>query len=242
MANKFYGVRTGRIPGVYGTWDECKEQVDKFPGAQYKSFKSREEAEDYVAGKETPEPVKKEQDGIDPWSLEVPDSVSDDTAYAFVDGSFNIATKTYGYGGFLVSPVVNGKRNVFELSGAGSDTTMAGMRNVAGEVLGTIAATEAAAARDYKKLMIFYDYLGIEQWATGKWNTYKPGAASYKMRMDVLKESFGMDISFKHIDAHTGIAGNELADRMAKKAVGLRIEKQYQEFLDKGLSDAEPSL
>ncbi|KAM9316098.1 ribonuclease H1 [Gastrophryne carolinensis] len=44
----FYAVRTGRKPGVYNTWDECKEQVDRFPAARYKKFASEEEAWNFV--------------------------------------------------------------------------------------------------------------------------------------------------------------------------------------------------
>lgn len=47
-ARMFYAVRKGRSPGVYGTWAECKEQVDKFPAARYKKFASEEEAWKFV--------------------------------------------------------------------------------------------------------------------------------------------------------------------------------------------------
>ena len=42
---KFYAVWTGRKPGIYTSWDECKKQVEGFDGAQYKSFESKTEAE-----------------------------------------------------------------------------------------------------------------------------------------------------------------------------------------------------
>jgi len=48
---KFYAVRVGRKPGVYLTWDDCKKQTDGYGGAQYKSFPTRAEADDFVAGK-----------------------------------------------------------------------------------------------------------------------------------------------------------------------------------------------
>lgn len=35
---KYYVVWKGRKPGVYNSWKECKQQVEKFEGAQYKSF------------------------------------------------------------------------------------------------------------------------------------------------------------------------------------------------------------
>lgn len=42
---KYYVVWVGRATGVFGTWDACKEQVDGFEGAKYKSFPDRESAE-----------------------------------------------------------------------------------------------------------------------------------------------------------------------------------------------------
>ncbi len=44
MFKKYYAVKKGRIPGIYETWSECQEQVEKYPGAVYKGFKTKEEA------------------------------------------------------------------------------------------------------------------------------------------------------------------------------------------------------
>jgi ribonuclease HI len=44
---KFYAVKKGRKPGIYLTWDETKRQVNGFPGAIYKSFPTRAEAESW---------------------------------------------------------------------------------------------------------------------------------------------------------------------------------------------------
>ncbi len=41
---KYYVVWRGIKPGIYRTWDECKRQIEGFEGAQYKSFKTEEEA------------------------------------------------------------------------------------------------------------------------------------------------------------------------------------------------------
>ena len=43
--NKFYVVWQGVEPGVYGSWTECQQQIKGYPGARYKAFKTREEAE-----------------------------------------------------------------------------------------------------------------------------------------------------------------------------------------------------
>lgn len=40
--NKFYVVWTGRKPGLYSSWDDCKKQVDGFEGAKYKGFPTKE--------------------------------------------------------------------------------------------------------------------------------------------------------------------------------------------------------
>jgi ribonuclease HI len=49
---KYYAVRAGKTPGVYMTWKECQEQTTGFKGASYKSFISRQDAEDFAAGRE----------------------------------------------------------------------------------------------------------------------------------------------------------------------------------------------
>ncbi|KAK8094511.1 RNase H domain protein [Apiospora hydei] len=49
-AEKFYAVRCGKSPGVYGTWAECQAQTAGFSGAKYKSFLNFEDAEAFVAG------------------------------------------------------------------------------------------------------------------------------------------------------------------------------------------------
>ena len=35
---KYYVVWEGRARGIFDSWEECKEQVDNFKGAKYKSF------------------------------------------------------------------------------------------------------------------------------------------------------------------------------------------------------------
>ena len=42
---KFYVVWKGRQTGVFETWDDCKAQTNQFPKAVYKSFKTRQLAE-----------------------------------------------------------------------------------------------------------------------------------------------------------------------------------------------------
>jgi ribonuclease HI len=47
---KYYAVKVGFKPGIYTSWIECKNNVNRYTGAQYKSFKTRLEAEEYLTG------------------------------------------------------------------------------------------------------------------------------------------------------------------------------------------------
>lgn len=42
---KFYTVWVGRKPGVYSSWEECKEQTHGYENAIFKAFPTREQAE-----------------------------------------------------------------------------------------------------------------------------------------------------------------------------------------------------
>lgn len=44
----FYAVRRGANPGIYQTWDDCKEQVNGYSGARFKKFGSKQEAMAFV--------------------------------------------------------------------------------------------------------------------------------------------------------------------------------------------------
>jgi hypothetical protein len=47
---KYYAVRRGRVCNViYTTWAECKAQVHQFPAAEYKSFPTYIEAQNYLS-------------------------------------------------------------------------------------------------------------------------------------------------------------------------------------------------
>jgi ribonuclease HI len=43
--NKFYVVWSGRKTGIFGSWEQCKKQVDGVEGAKYKGFPTKEMAE-----------------------------------------------------------------------------------------------------------------------------------------------------------------------------------------------------
>ena len=46
---KYYAVQRGRRPGIYRTWEECEKQVEGFSHCAFKSFKTKPEAQQYLA-------------------------------------------------------------------------------------------------------------------------------------------------------------------------------------------------
>lgn len=192
---KYYVVKEGITPGIYTDWATCESMVKGYPGAKYKSFPTLEGAKEYLG-------------------YECNEKHTATCDYAFVDGSYNATTGVYGYGGFVVKG-----DNRYEVKGNGNDAEMASMRNVAGEIEGAMAAVRLAMTLGIKKLVIYYDYKGIEMWATGEWKRNKKGTIAYYEFMQSVKKEITLE--FVKVKGHSGVLGNEEADRLAKEAVGL---------------------
>ena len=196
MPQKYYAVRKGKKTGIFNTWDECKKNVDGFSGAQYKSFKTKEEALAYIGdGNE----VK-----ID----------NTNGVIAYVDGSYNIATKEFSYGMVILK---DSKEYTFNKKF--DDKDLASMRNVAGEIKGAQAAMAYAVEEGLKEITIYYDYAGIAFWCLGDWKANKEGTIAYKEYYDSIKEL--VKVNFVKVKGHSGDKYNDMADALAKEALGI---------------------
>ena len=134
---------------------------------------------------------------------------------AYVDGSYNKKTKTYGYGCLIMHN--GGSENII---GTGTNPLKATMRNVAGEIDGAMAAMSRASHTEGVKLLrIYHDYIGISKWCTGEWKTNKLWTKLYKTYYDGMIQKF--KIEFIKVEAHSGNEFNDYADHLAKKACGL---------------------
>lgn len=198
MAKKFYAVRIGRDgAGIYDTWEQCKAQVHGVAGAVYKSFPTREEAEAFVQGGE----VSKEPSD---W----------EGAVAYVDGSFDSASGDFACGAVLF---LDGEELTF--SERFTDRELASMHNVAGEIMGALTVIRYCLERGVKALEIHHDYEGVGRWAEGSWKANKPGTQRYAAECRAAARS--MELRFVKVKGHSGDKYNDMADALARKALGL---------------------
>lgn len=204
MAKKYYAVQNGRRNGVFLTWAECQKQVSGFPGAVFKSFPTQEEADAFVKGAA----FIVKASGTEILQTE-PDAL-----VAYVDGSYHAADGRFSYGMVLLK---NGEPLTFCKDF--TDEELAGMRNVAGEIKGAEAAMRYAVEQGYTKLYIYHDYEGIAKWCQGAWKTNKEGTKAYKAYYDSIQDR--LQVVFVKVAAHTGDTYNEMADKLAKEALGL---------------------
>ena len=213
---KFYAVKQGRKTGMFLTWDDCKKQVMGYPGAIYKSFGTREEAEAYlgVTGAQTGQ--KDREAGITR-SVSSGNNKSENTENAveiYVDGSYHAATKEFSYGMVVL---IDGKEEKF--SQKMTDPELAQMRNVAGEIKGSEAAMQYALDHEIPSIIIYHDYQGIASWCNGDWKANKPGTIAYR---DFYREaSRKIKIQFRKVKGHSNDKYNDMVDQLAKEALGI---------------------
>ena len=268
----YYAVKNGKNPGVYTTWSDCEAQVKGFPGAMYKKFGTKDEAEEYVSGKqadssERSEPVSQPESDAREGSFEADkekareylkwmwnkDLISNrmyemvfnhietcslrkelghpsSHVSVYVDGSFNADTDEYGYGVYMDDGV--NKQILY-----GHDMQREGGRNVEGEVAASRAALDMLSKNSkYNNVVLYHDYQGIGSWADKEWKANKTYTKEYAEFVQGLRDK-GMNITFKHVDGHTGVEGNEYVDVIAKMACGVPVSEKDKRFLS-NLSNA----
>lgn len=204
MAKKFYAVKKGRKTGIFDTWAECQAQVTGYSGATYKSFSTLEEAKNFLKDNESRVPKKGEKEsGKDGYA-----------AIAYVDGSYDTISGDFSYGMVLL---YEGKQIRF--CQRIHDTELASMRNVAGEIKGAQAAMKYAIEHQIPSLAIYHDYEGIAKWCNGEWKANKEGTKAYQKYYAQAREQIA--ISFVKVKGHSNDTYNDMADALAKQALGI---------------------
>lgn len=241
MAKKFYAVQRGRTPGVYVSWADCEKQVKGFSGAVYKSFPTMAEAEtfirsgsvslslaDYFTGPSEHDDNEIQATtalhttacqgqsltdiGITRTAGNTRAGGGSNTAYAYIDGSFDKKVGAVGSGG-----VIFYNDEAVEFSFGTKDPFYTAYWNVSGELLAAMHTVKYAVDHDIEELTLYYDYMGIEMWATGRWKTNNPLTQHYAQFMKAHADRVA--VHFNKVAAHTGVTYNERADVLAKEGV-----------------------
>ena len=209
---KFYAVRRGRTTGVFDSWDACRKQVHKFPGAEYKAFSTREEAFSFLSPAE--KPLNK--------TTETSSEVSSDSQIAiWVDGScFPQGDGSLRIGWGLL--VKQDGEEVYRAKGNDIPPEAHRHRNVAGEIFGILKALEWCQAEGITEVTLYFDYQGLESWVTGAWRAKLPFTQFYAQTVNASD----ITIHWIKIKAHSGNPENEIADQLAKEgAMEQKVEK-----------------
>ena len=191
--SKFYAVRKGRTPGIYRTWPKAQREVTGFKGAEFKSFKTSEEAEAYMNDSEQ--------------------EIVLDGLIAYVDGSYDKRTKRAGFGVVLIdnNEVIKEVREEINIDPEDN------LWNVTAEIEGVLFAVNYGIENGYEKIHVYYDYAGLEKWAKKEWRANKKTTKRYQDTMQELMQQIKVD--FIKVAAHTGDFYNERADDLAKQAI-----------------------
>ncbi|MCR4989964.1 MAG: reverse transcriptase-like protein [Lachnospiraceae bacterium] len=140
---------------------------------------------------------------------------NDDSVHIYVDGSYNKETEEYAYG----MVVLNKDGSVEEFSDRFSDPELKSMWNVAGEIMGACAAMQYALDYKIPSITIFHDYEGISKWPLGEWKTKKEGTRAYVNFYNEARKT--VSIKFIKVTGHSGDKYNDMADKLAREALGL---------------------
>ena len=155
---------------------------------------------------------------------------------AYVDGSYKeYAGQKYYASAAIIAP--EGTTDWTQMTKVSCDTDLISMRNVAGEIMAVMLVMEhclnSLKLKQGDTVQLNYDYAGIENWvkpygAPGYWRCKNSVTQSYRDYMlHVVGPRF--KVRFNHTPGHTGIAGNEIVDKLAKRA----LEDKFQELTSK---------
>ena len=139
----------------------------------------------------------------------------------FIDGAFNVKDNVAGYG-----YIIYDKNNniVAKESGAVPNPEGQLLKNVAGELLGTIKLVDKAIQLKLSNILIMYDYYGIEKYYRGDWISREPFIKNNVLKMKELNKL--IKIGMRKAYSHTGVFGNEVADSLAKLGAKFNIDNK----------------
>ncbi len=234
--SKFYVVWEGREQGVFNSWEKCKESIDGFRGARYKSFPTREEADKaFIEGQSTSHPkMKKEYAFSEEFVKEL---LGKGHIVIFTDGGALGNPGKGGYGAVLQF-LKNGKIVRKEISGGFRNTTNNRM-----EISAVIKALESLKTKDLY-IDVFSDSKYVvdannknwaKKWKSNGWiKSDKEEAKNIDLWETLLKLTEEFKVSFYWVKGHSGVEENERCDELANIEMAkneLPIDEVYENSL-----------
>ena len=237
MAQKFYVVWSGRQTGVFTDWPTAQRAVIGFPGARYKAFETRSEAEKALAAGAPPGAVKAGDSRAGKSSREraalhvahrFDVSIYCDGACEPNPGNAGSGIVVYRNGELaelwygLYHPI--GTNNTAELNALHQALRMAEAEIKAGN---TVEVCSDSA----------YAINCMRAWAPGWEKRGWTRAGGEIKNLDVIRACYEIYrrikklLNLTHVAGHVGTEGNELADRMAMLAVQTK-EKSLRQYWD----------
>jgi ribonuclease HI len=125
----------------------------------------------------------------------------------YVDGSYFNGKVGYG------AVVLENDKLIKEFCGFVPSEHVENTRQVAGELFAVGLALRWCKERNITRVALYYDYLGIEKWATGEWKTN----ISLTQRYARFMKETPICITWKKVKSHQGNYWNEYVDTLAKK-------------------------
>ena len=215
-------MRSGREPGIYQTWAECKAQVDGYAKAQYKGFSSLEEAEAYLGNAKTNKPAAPEKKsaarrGMDEAEelemLKTSDGLKRVTIYA--DGA---CLGNPGPGGYGVVLIHGKERKEFS---RGFRLTTNNRMEILACIVGLEALKTPCAVTLYSDSQYVVNSMTkgwALRWRKNKWKRNGedvPNADLWARLLDLCDKH---RVSFNWIRGHAGNKENERCDQLAREA------------------------
>ena len=234
--SKYYAIKNGYIPGIYKTWPEAQKQVNGFKGAVYKSFKTEEEANNYLNNKinyEVINQVMDEQVTKVTNKSKCKKIIYKDGAYKPILEHFDIIIYTDGssvnyVGGYgFVVLTNNGMIDPHFGHIDGHCTNQAAELSAIYHALNYIIKSELSMAIKGKILIRSdsnYSIKSLTQYInTWKRNGYltaeKEPIKNKELIINISNLLDQLNVKFEHVRSHEGEYYNEMADKLADQGV-----------------------
>jgi len=124
-----------------------------------------------------------------------------------VDGSFRNGKTSYA------AIIRKDGKVIKNISGLMEENEVKDSRQVAGELRAAMEAIKWCKENNISEADIYYDMVGTENWATGKWKAKKEITKAF---VEFIKKS-DVKINWIKVASHTGVKWNEEVDRLATR-------------------------